>query len=165
MADATNKPQNPGSLDTIEQAKNVKPAEGEGNRFQSESGDVYTVSALEEAVLVEKGKDGKNKKRTTTLWLHQRCRWYWDFFSYKSDSWAWVTDAKIGGRDVKVDQIEAHLVHDSHFGKNSKIERNSNVAHAKSRHFGVAVPKVGITAWACAENSGLGRWCTTETRA
>ena len=165
MADATINPKNLGSLDTIAQAKDVKPAEGEGNHFQSESREIYTVSALEEAVLVETGKDGKDKKRTTTLWIHCRCRWYWDFFSYKSDCWAWVTDAKDGGREVKVDQVEAHLVHDSNFGKNRKIERNSSRAHAKSRHFGVAVPKPGITAWGCAENSGFGHWCTTEARA
>ena len=165
MADNGNKSQDLGGLDTIAQAKDVKPAEGDGNYFQSESREIYTVSALEEAVLEKEDKDGNVVRTTTTLWLHHRSRWYWNFFSYTSDCWAWVTDAKNGGRDVKVDQIEAHLVHDSHFGKIKAVERNSSNAHAKSRHYGVAVPKVGITAWACAENTGLGRWCTTETRA
>ena len=165
MNDDNENLQSSGGLDTLAEAMKVPPAEGEGNHFESEIHEIYTVTALEQAVVVDKDAGGREKKRTTTLWLHHRCRWYWNFVSYKSDCWAWITDAKTDGKLVEVDQIEAHLVHDSHFGTNRKIEKNASAAHCRSRHYGVGVPKVGITAWACAENSGFGRWCTSQTKA
>ena len=163
MENGNSKFHNNGSLDTLAQAQNVNPAEGAASNFESEAHETYTVSALEDDVVQETAENGETTTSVTTLWVHCRSRWYWDFFSYKSDSWVWITDSQNGGKLVKIDRVEANLVHNSHYGTSQKVEKNSSSAHAKARIFGVAVAKVGICAWGCVENSGIGRWCTAQS--
>lgn len=154
-----------GGLETFAQAQDVRPADGPGNHHEAEVHESYTVLAIAGAASEETDETGARVASTTTLWVHHRIRREWGFFFYNSDCWAWVTDAKDGGNAVRVDQLEAHLVHDSNFGTNRKTERNASSAHARTRVRGVAVPNPGISGWACAEHSGYDRWCSPTTRA
>lgn len=77
----------------------------------------------------------------------------------------WVTDAKTGGNLIEVDQLEAHLVHAKCYGDHSVTVKNRSSAHAYFRIGGLAVCQTGITAWACAEQDGCGRWCSGKKSA
>ena len=125
--------------------------------LESHSGGFYFVSPLR-----EKNENGETKDRGTTLWVHWRGEWYWDFFSYRSDVWAWVTDAQSGGNLVVVDKIEAYAKHTECYGENRDVRTNSSNAHAHLYVGGVAVCKSGVCAWSCAEHTGYGRWCAPQ---
>ena len=121
------------------------------------TGGFYQVSPLRQV-----GDDGETLRDGVTLWLHWRGEWYWDFFSYRSDVWAWVTDAQTGGNPIVVDRIEAYARHDSHYGLNKDVRLNSSIAHAHLFVGGVAVGKSGVCGSACAEKMGYSRWCAAE---
>ena len=149
-------------VDTFEEARSVEVElegmeevlEGMEEGLEWESSEAYTVIPL-----LPFGAEGE-VRTDGTLWVHFRSRWSWTFFSYSSDVWAWVTDAKKDGKLVEVDQLEAHLVHDSCYGDHSVTVKNKSKAHAYFKMVGIAVCKTGITAWACAEEEGYGRWCS-----
>lgn len=145
-------------LDSFAEVRSVETEDGDTGSFESESGERYVVMPL----LAADG-EGTVGDRTTTLWVHHRSRWHWDFFSYSSDSWAWVTNAKKDGSLVEVDVLEAHLVHRKCYGDHSTTVKNKGKAHAYFRITGVAVCKADITGWACAEKEGYGRWCSNRT--
>ena len=155
MEEKTNSPiEITSGLDTFEMALRVVNAKGEVDYFESEAGESYTVIPLSQTDEV-----GSINVAVSTLWLHRRARWYWNFFSYSSDCWVWITDQKDGGNLVVVDKIEAHLTHSSCYGDQSVSRNNVSSAHAYVRNSGFAVCKSGICAWGCAEQKGYNRWC------
>jgi hypothetical protein len=121
------------------------------------------ASAYTVVPLYGRGKTGEVDSKAATLWLHHRVSWSWDFFSYSSDCWAWVTDAQDGGNPVAVDRIEAFLRHDGGYPSESDAQTNSASAHAFFRNAGVAVSKQNACGHGCAEKAGYGKWCTPET--
>jgi hypothetical protein len=125
--------------------------------LESLTGGFYQVTPLRQL-----DNNGEVAERGATLWLHWRGEWYWDFFSYRSDVWAWVTDAQTGGNLVVVDKIEAYARHDSHYGLNKDVRLNSSSAHAHLFVGGIAVGKSGVCGSACAEKTGYPRWCAPE---
>ena len=154
-----------GGLETLAQAQDVRRADGPGNHHEAEVHESHTVSPFAGPASEETDETGARVASATTLWLHHRIRREWGFLYYDSDCWAWVTDAKDGGNAVKVDKLEAYLVHDASFGRNKKTERNASSAHARTRIRGVAVANPGISGWACAEHRGHDQWCNVATRA
>lgn len=154
------------ALDTLEHAQQLaptirmqsdRPAADQKGVGQSEQRRRYNSVAM-----TQTDPNGNIKAQGTTLWLHHTAGWYWDFFSYSSDSWAWVTDAQTGGNPVSVDSIEAILTHNSCYGNQSAKSANTNVTHAYVRVTGIAVCKSDICAYACAEKAGYTRWCTAQ---
>lgn len=125
--------------------------------MESESGGFYYVTPLRQM-----DDKGEVKERGTTLWVHWRGEWYWDFFSYRSDVWAWVTDAQVGGNLVAVDRIEAYAKHQQCYGENKDVRTNTHSAHAHLFVGGVGVCKSGVCGSSCAEHKGYGRWCAGE---
>ena len=97
-----------------------------------------------------------------TLWVHCSVSWSWDFFSYASDSWAWVTDAQDGGSPVAIDRICAYLRHDSCYGNQEDCQTGSAAAHALLRNGGIGVCKASVCGNGCADQSGYGHWCTPD---
>lgn len=144
-------------LDSFEDAIQVNRPEGESDHHEDISSDIYVVTPLR-----SQDEEGTLVQQATALWLHQRSRWKWNFFSYASDCWVWVTDARDGGNLVTVDRLEAHLSHDSCFGDHSVTRNNVSKAHASLRMYGFAVCKAGIYAYGCAEKTDFGRWCTEK---
>ena len=146
------------NLDSLDEARKVETAEKEHRETLSAEG--YLVTPL-----LESDDEGSLKRdSTTTLYVHFRYKWNWRVISYSSDCWAWVTDAKKGGNLVRVDRLEAHLVHnDCNYGNHSVRVENASRAHAYFRYAGVPFAcKSGVTAWACAEKTGYGRWCAPK---
>lgn len=112
----------------------------------------------------EMGAEGEYLKAGRTLWLHCRVSWYWDFFSYSSDSWAWVTDAAAADSNkVAVQEISAYLRHTSAYGSQQDTRQNSSIAHAFVRVSGIGVSKAGVCGHSCAKEPGFGSWCTRES--
>ena len=153
--------QNDGGLNTLAEAQDLPHVEGDGTCYQLESTEVYSFTDLDGAVVEEKDDKGASVTRARRLRVHHRSKRSWNFFSYKSDCWVWVTDVATG-KLVVVDQLEAHVVHNSDFGENRKIEKDVSSVHARIRVRGLAVANPSICAWGCAENSGFGRWCSAQ---
>ena len=145
------------SVDSFADARQVETAAEECT--ESLSADGYFV-----APLVESDDEGVLKSNGRTLWVHFRYKWDWNVLTYKSDCWAWVTDAKKGGTPVAVDRLEAHLVHgECGYGDHSVTVNNASKAHAYLRYTGFPFAcKSNVTAWACAEKAGYGRWCAPK---
>jgi hypothetical protein len=130
--------------------------QGRNEIVQATSGTFYTVHPLRKM-----SEDGR-VNLAQTLWLHCSGGWHWDFFSYQSDCYAWVTDAQDGGNAIAVDSITAYLSHDQCYGSGSDTQHNSPNAHAFTRINGVAVCQTAITIRACAEHRGYNPWCTNS---
>ena len=147
-------------LDSFEEARQAELPERESDQYEAVSSEGYVVTPL-----LESDGEGTLQRDGKTLYVHFRYKWRWNFVSYSSDCWAWVTDAKKGGQLVQVDRLEAHLVHKECYGDHSVAVNNASKAHAYFRYNGIAACKASISAWACAENAGYGRWCAYKRAA
>lgn len=145
------------SFDSLEESRQIEDATPDPEQNEAASGSCYIVIPLlptdPRQVALRNGK---------IPWLHVRAKWSWALFTYSSHCHAWVTDAKNGGNLVKVDRLEAHLVHDSCYGRHSKDGANVSSTGVGFKFSGLFACKTGVTAWACAKQSGWGRWCTKK---
>ena len=139
-------------------AEFLRSNEGRNEVAEASTGSSYTVNPLRTTA-----RDGN--EAATTLWVHCYVEWHWDFFSYQSDCYAWVTDAQSGGNAVAVDKITAHISHDQCYGSGADTQHNSPNAHSFTRINGIAVCKSGVSGRGCAEHTGYGSWCTNTVHA